>query len=218
MPDSTPPSASSTKPDEQRGRILILEDDPAVSRFLVREVESKRPSAVAFTVAAAKALFDKEAFSAVISDENLPDGSGLAWLAELRGQGWFGPVLLLTGQFEKEVANRAQSLGAQCVFKPPQFGNVALFLESVTAREKTIAERLESVVQSLIKTHELTRREADTLRTACSGVRRTDLHTALGVSENTAKSHVRALLSRLNESKLDDVIQRVLRAVLTEHT
>jgi DNA-binding NarL/FixJ family response regulator len=215
-PEQVPSSPPDAAVSPHQGRFLLLEDDPSVARPLSRVVEMHRRAVVAATIADAKAMFGQEQFSAVILDENLPDGSGLSWLAELREQGWFGPVLMLTGKFARDVANRAQALDAQCVFKPAEPDNITLFIEHVVEREKAIAERLESAIKSLVDTHKCTRRETDALRAACSGVPRADLHKILGVTENTAKTQVRSLLKRVKEKSIDDVVQRVLRQVLAD--
>lgn len=198
----------------RKGGILVLEDDPAVSEPLSQIVAMHGPVRVASSIAEAKRHFVDADFNAAILDENLPDGSGLDWLEELRAQGWAGPVLLLTGSFRRAVANRAQSLDAQCAFKPTEPDNVARFVELVMARDRDASRRLDIAITKLIEKHKLTRRESAALRAACEGVPRSELHLVLGVGVNTAKTQVHKLLKRVNEKGLDELVQRVLRSIL----
>lgn len=198
----------------RKGGFLVLEDDPAVSEPLSQIVAMHGPVMVASTIAEAKRYFVDADFNAAILDENLPDGSGLDWLQELRTQGWTGPVLILTGSFRRAVANRAQSLDAQCAFKPTEPDNIARFVELVVARDRDPSRRLDMAITKLVEKHKITRRESAALRAACAGVPRSELHIVMGVGANTAKTQVHRLLKRVNEKALDELVQRVLRSVL----
>lgn len=197
-------------------RILIIEDDPDVAESLRQFVESHRATIVAASLAEARTQFQYHDVAAVILDENLPDGSGLSWLEEVRAEGWSGPALMLTGRFEREVANRAHTLNSQCVFKPADPENIGLFVEQVLRRESMPKDRIEQALQAFVAQHGVTPRETDALRAACEEVPRGELHVALGVSENTAKSLIRALLKRVRAKNLDEVKERVLRLVVDD--
>ena len=78
-------------------RILILEDDPALCRGIAMALTGPEQTAVqAESVARAWELLNRESFSLLILDINLPDGSGLDLLRELRQRGNRTPVILLT--------------------------------------------------------------------------------------------------------------------------
>lgn len=207
---------SSAFPIAVTRRFLVIEDDPDVSDALRSFVELHRPALVASNLAEARDRFSQQDIGAVILDESLPDGSGLSWLEEVRTAGWNGPVLMLTGHLEREIANRAQTLRAHCVFKPADPANIAHFVEQVLRREADSEERIEKALQAFVAHHGVTPRETDTLRAACRGVSRAELHAVLGVSENTAKSLVRTLLKRAGAKNLDEVIERILRQVVDD--
>lgn len=194
--------------------VLIVEDEVIFARALASIIEPTRETAMAHTAAEAREAFARGKFAAVIVDETLPDGSGLAWLEEVRAAGWQRPALVMTGRFEQAIANRAQALDAQCLFKPADESNVFVFLDGIERSERAVNERLDIAVNEVIRAHGLTRRQAQVLRFACAGAVRLDLPDSLGVASSTTKSHVRSLLKRLNEKSLEDVVHRVLRRVL----
>ncbi len=77
-------------------RILLLEDDEALSRGIAMALEStSRSVSRAATLAQARQLLARESFDLMILDLNLPDGSGLELLRQTR-QTDTVPVILLT--------------------------------------------------------------------------------------------------------------------------
>lgn len=78
-------------------RIFLLEDDEALGRGITMALEgSERAVFRAGTLAEAEEILSRERFSLLILDVNLPDGSGLELLKQLRQRGDSVPVILLT--------------------------------------------------------------------------------------------------------------------------
>ena len=78
-------------------RIFLLEDDEALGRGITMALEgSERAVFRAGTLAEAEEILARERFSLLILDVNLPDGSGLELLKQLRQRGDSVPVILLT--------------------------------------------------------------------------------------------------------------------------
>ena len=65
----------------------------------------------------------------------------------------------------------------------------------------------------LAERFELPRREIDILVMSLGGVERKQLSRRLGISENTLKSRIRALIGRTGDTSLDGVERRVLAIV-----
>ena len=81
---------------DQMQRLLIVEDDNMLAqgiRLALRDADTE--VTLCGTLAEASRLFDSAAFRLLILDVNLPDGSGLDWLREVR-QTCVVPVILLT--------------------------------------------------------------------------------------------------------------------------
>lgn len=78
-------------------RIFLLEDDEALGRGIALALQTPdRAVAQAATLAQARALLQGQDFALLILDVNLPDGSGLDLVRDLRAAGHRVPILLLT--------------------------------------------------------------------------------------------------------------------------
>ena len=78
-------------------RIFLLEDDEALGRGITMALEGpERAVFRAGTLAEAEEILARGRFSLLILDVNLPDGSGLELLKQLRQRGDSVPVILLT--------------------------------------------------------------------------------------------------------------------------
>jgi two-component system, OmpR family, response regulator len=92
-------------------RLLLLEDDPLLGEGL-RDFLAAEGHVVDWcrNLASARATLLGEPFDAWLLDWQLPDGSGQAWLAELRRAGQQTPALLLTAR--DALADRITGLDA----------------------------------------------------------------------------------------------------------
>lgn len=78
-------------------RIFLLEDDAALNRGIAMALErEERTITCAETLERASAILAGASFSLLILDINLPDGSGLELLRQLRSGADTTPVILLT--------------------------------------------------------------------------------------------------------------------------
>ena len=77
--------------------IFLLEDDQTLGRGIVMALEAPgRAVTLAGTLQESRAVLGRECFDLLILDINLPDGSGLELLRQLRAVGDRTPVILLT--------------------------------------------------------------------------------------------------------------------------
>lgn len=80
-------------------RILLVEDDPGLGGFLEKALaESGHAADRAGTLAEARRLLAERTYDLLSLDLVLPDGSGLDFLAEVRGSGRSLPVLVLSSR------------------------------------------------------------------------------------------------------------------------
>lgn len=115
----TAPSATCPYP---RACVLIVEDDAPVRRSLQLLLRSHGLDVRAYA-STAHALADPLALAAhcLIADLAMPDLDGLALLHALRGQGWSGPAILVSGQLDDDIERRGREAGFDAVLRKPIF-------------------------------------------------------------------------------------------------
>lgn len=103
----------------ERHRILIVDDSAqdrqAVVDALRRAAETDGVEVDALevdTVGAARVALQHEEFSCVFLDHDLPDGTALDLLIEVRAQGLITPVVVLTGQRDEQTVAEVMRAGA----------------------------------------------------------------------------------------------------------
>lgn len=120
-------------------RILLVEDDPDLSRGVRFNLEHEGYEVVsAFTAAAARESV-AAGFDLVVLDLQLPDGDGLDLLREWRADGKSAPVLCLTARAQESDVVMGLGLGADDYLRKP-FG-----LAELLARVHALLRRGQSV-------------------------------------------------------------------------
>ena len=101
-------------------RILVLEDDLALSAGLCFELDSAGYATVAaYNCAKARYLLEQETFSLALLDVNLPDGSGLDPCREIKARYPALPVIFLTANdLEQDVLAGFDLVAEDYVTKP----------------------------------------------------------------------------------------------------
>jgi putative two-component system response regulator len=95
------------------GRILCVDDDEQVRRFIARILDSAGHECVpAANAAEARTLLAEKPFAAVLCDINLPGESGLDLLRDLRTDHPGVATVMVTGRDEPALADTALGLGA----------------------------------------------------------------------------------------------------------
>jgi DNA-binding response OmpR family regulator len=116
-------------------RVLLIEDDPGISSFLVKGMaaEGYQTIAVSSAAAANDAFAPAEPdYDIVLLDLGLPDGSGEDVLREVRSRTAVVPVIILTARGRVEDKVRGLDLGANdYVTKPFSFEELLARIRAV---------------------------------------------------------------------------------------
>ena len=123
-------------------RLLIIEDDVALSRMLQLHFEDQGfETAEAPDCASGRALLERQAFDLLLLDQQLPDGTGLDLLRTLDA-GDPGPaVVMMTGRHDLELAIQAIKEGAaDFVHKPIRSDELQLVIDRLLENRRLSRE------------------------------------------------------------------------------
>ncbi|MDR6860576.1 sigma-54 dependent transcriptional regulator [Variovorax guangxiensis] len=100
--------------------VLVVDDEPGMRNFLEKTLRARVGHVQgAGSAEEADELVRRHRFDLVILDVNLPGKSGIAWLGELREQGYAGEVVLITAFADLDTAIEALRAGASdFILKP----------------------------------------------------------------------------------------------------
>ncbi len=199
---------------DEPAAFLLVEDHELSARALARWLRAHGSVVIAPTLKDARERYaERRRWLGLLLDVNLPDGSGLDFLEEVRRNDVRVPVLVLTGELDPARTNRAQSLDAEFAFKPFNDSNLRSFARRARARLHAQDRSVASVVAALTVEFSLTQREADVLAVVVrsDGSPRAAAADALGLSPNTAKVHIGSILKKTGYARLADLARRVLR-------
>jgi FixJ family two-component response regulator len=182
--------------------ILIVEDDSAQRRALMRWLAGYNAQAVASAEEALERLLGDEPLAAAVIDVGLPGLSGLDLVEQFRPRRPTLPVILLTGMLDRDCINRACRLGAWYLCKPITANELAQVISQVHRFEMHPPK---AELSALIVKHGLSRRESQVLALALEGLRRDVIRTRLGIRETTVKKTVARLLRKCGASSLREI-------------
>jgi two-component system, OmpR family, copper resistance phosphate regulon response regulator CusR len=117
-------------------RMLIVEDDEALSNFLRKSFEAARyETDVAADGDRAREMVEQQDYGIVILDLGLPTGDGLEILQQIRARNNTLPVVALTARKEIEERVKTLDLGADdYVLKPFAFAELAARVRALLRR------------------------------------------------------------------------------------
>lgn len=129
--------------------ILVVDDEPH-SLFGLSEILTEEGFHTITAESGREAIekLEKDSVNLVITDERMPDLTGMELLSEIKRRGFDIPVILITAYGSVSMAVEALKKGAFYFFEKPIFNNLERFL---------------TIIRQAIKTHEM-ERELDLLR------------------------------------------------------
>ena len=179
--------------------LLIVEDNLPLAQCLRLELEAEGFKAMTAGDAAAALLQLKRAESVdlLVVDWDLPDLSGLDLLRRLRKHNFQQPVLMLTGHDEVDRKVLALESGADdYMVKPFSFDELQARIQALLRRSSTALDPHETSGDASLR-RLISEREWDVLMELGQGKSNAEIAEALFLSQETIKSHIKALLQKL---------------------
>jgi DNA-binding NarL/FixJ family response regulator len=157
---------------------------------------------------------DDVRWSGVMIDAESCEGCVLEALRELRAHNPLLPVLVLSSRADASLVNGLHALRAELVIKPVWEANVVSFVQRALVSGWLPDERVAAWVDELAREKQLSSREVQLLAYALGSDSRELVLRRLGITENTLKSQVKALLKKCRARSMDDLAKSVLRDAL----
>jgi PAS domain S-box-containing protein len=203
------PKAAASPMANPQGIVVIVEDDPLVSRGLRAILEGggwevdEYASSEEFLAA-----FRPEHATCLLLDAALPGISGLALLAQLRRDGHRLPVIVITGASEIRTAVAAMKAGAidyieKPILAPELLRAVKGCLHQgrdsgrVTARQAAAAEQIAT----------LTPQQRHVMTLVLAGQANKNIAADLGISQRTVEKHRAEVMKRTASASLPDLVR-----------
>lgn len=182
-------------------RVLIVDDHSMVRMGLVGLLATEpdiKVVAEAEDLEEAVAAFKMHSPDLVLMDVRMPGGSGLEALVRIKAIAPAARVVILSTYDLEEPMVEAHNSGA-CgyLLKSVKFDELVAAIRSVHAGGNCFPPALQNYIAAKAVTKSLTPRELETLDFLRRGFSNKDIAGAMGISENTAKFHVKAILAKL---------------------
>lgn len=208
-------------------KILLVDDHEIVRRGLKQLLAEEFPDAVfgeANRVPAARELIAQKKWNLVLLDINLPGGSGLELLAEVKQLCPSAAVLMLSSYPEEEFAVRAFKLGAAgYLTKASVADEMVTAVRRVLAGGKYVSAALAEKLATALGTpssqalHEtLSPRELEVLRLVASGKTIKEIAAGFSLSEKTIATYRTRVSEKLGLSTNVELARYALQHRLVE--
>ena len=157
-------------------------------------------------------LFERHRPDVTLMDLQLPTMSGLDAIREIRALDADAKIVVLTMYQGDEDIYRALEAGATAyLLKDALSDDLVRVIREVYTGRRPIGSDVASLLAARRMQPSLTPREVEVIRLIAQGMRNKEIGVALGISEWTAKVHVKNILAKLNVSDRAAVIQIALR-------
>lgn len=190
-----------TQPQESRIRIVVADDHFVVRVGLVALVNTEPDLTVigeADDGDQAIALFERLQPDLVLMDVRMPGKSGPEATREIRARSERARVLILSAFDGDEDIHNALAAGASGYVLKSATGNELIpAIRAVAAGRKWIPQNVAKRLRLRSLFEELTRREVDVLHEVAKGLSNKQLADTLGITEYTAKDHLKNILAKL---------------------
>jgi len=197
-----------------RLHVALIDDDAAVLDAL--RYYLARQSIRASTFQAARdfleALDRHEQFDCVVSDVRMPGMSGLDLMKHLNERGYAGPVILITGHGDVDMAVGAIKNGAFDFIEKP-FDEARLLTSIRQGAERMRQNKSEAAEIDELQTRfdSLSARQREVMELAVAGLSSREIGIRLNISPKTVENHRAWVMERIGARNVADLIRKAMK-------
>ena len=196
-------------------RVLLADDHPMIAAALDVLLRGSDYELVGRARSGADAIAQVQRLKPqmLLLDVNMPDGSGLDVLRQLRGLRRAPAVVLLTAGMDDTQLLTADRLGPEgMVLKTSDPGLLLECMDQVRKGgrwvDPEIAERTRQAKDRASRAPSLTPRERELIELVRQGLRNRDIAAQLGVTEGTVKVYLHAIFDKLGVDNRTELAMR----------
>ena len=180
-------------------RVFLADDHPPLRAGIAAILNSQPDMKVVGEAGCGREALESEAVADVyIVDLRMPDGDGIHLIKELMKRDPASKVLVLTTYDNEEDVFRALEAGARgYLLKDTNTEELVAALRQVHAGERHLPHAIATRLADRLVRPSLTPRELDVLRLVAKGRTNKELASAMFISEETVKTHVKTLFLKL---------------------
>jgi DNA-binding NarL/FixJ family response regulator len=195
-------------------RVLIVDDHPLIRIGIAATIDAQSNMEVvgeAGSASEAIRLFELLQPDLILMDLRLPDASGVTAIRKIMSIAPQAKIIVLTTYEGDEDIHQALSAGAKgYLIKGLSHGSLIQAIVRVQAGQRYLPPLVSNTLSSRTPSTVLTEREQEVLRHMFAGESNPEIASALLIRETTVKTHVSAILIKLD---VDDRVQAVVEAL-----
>jgi two-component system NarL family response regulator len=156
-------------------------------------------------------LFRRFRPDVTLMDLQLPTMSGLDAIHAIRREDPNARIIVLTVFQGDEDIYRALKAGAATYLLKDALDDLARMVREVHAGGRPLPPNIQALLDARSAHPELTAREIEVLRLVVTGMRNREIAVQLGISEETAKVHIKNILAKLNVNDRTAAVAEAVR-------
>jgi two-component system response regulator FixJ len=194
--------------------VALIDDDAAVldalRYYLARQ--SIRTSTFQAAKEFLEALDHHEQFDCVVSDVRMPGMSGLGLMKHLNERGYAGPVILITGHGDVDMAVGAIKNGAFDFIEKP-FDEARLLTSIRQGAERMRQTKSEAAELDDLQGRfdSLSARQREVMELAVAGLSSKEIGIRLNISSKTVENHRAWVMERIGARNVADLIRKSMK-------
>ena len=184
-------------------RIFLADDHPMIQSALDALLRGGGHEIVGFATSGAEALerIAESGAEVLVLDVQMPAGSGIHVLSELRRRGDERPVVLLTAAIGDETLRSALASDVNGIILKTSDPSLLIdAIETVAKGDRWIDEPVRERVARLStggRQRALTQRERELIRLVCEGLKNREIAERLNTTEGTIKAYLHAIFDKV---------------------